>query len=302
MSSVPRSAEPSAAHGRHRSPASVAGAARVAASVAFVLLAVTGCMPDGSGRPDVGAAPGHPGVVPTGVVVDYQLGGGYDPAGGVGGVVRDASDSPADDLWSACYVNGFQTQPGEADLWLDDHADLVLREDDGTPVTDPAWPDEMLLDLSTAEKRAGIVEVLGPVLRSCAAAGFDAVELDNLDSWTRSDGRLTEDDAVDLAARYVVVAHEAGLAVGQKNAAELGARGRDEAHFDFAVAEECQRWDECARYTDVYGPAVLDIEYADDLGADWGQVCADPQVPPSTILRDRDLTVPGDPAYVFDRC
>jgi hypothetical protein len=242
------------------------------------------------------------GAPPAGTIVDYQLGGAYEPAEGVGGVVRDAADDPAEGLWSGCYVNGFQTQPGDRDLWLDEHPDLVLRDEDGTPVADPAWPDEMLLDTSTAEKRAGIVAVLGEVVRSCAERGFDAVELDNLDTYTRSDGRLTEDDAVDLARRYAEVAHEAGLAVGQKNAADLGLRGRDEAGFDFAVAEECHRWDECAGYTEVYGDAVLDIEYTDDLRGTWAEVCADPQVPASTILRDRDLGVPGSAEYAFDHC
>jgi hypothetical protein len=275
---------------------------RRAASARALVLVLAGCAQHEPPAAIGTVADGSDGVPPAGAVVDYQLGGAYDPAEGVGGVVRDASDEPADGLWSGCYVNGFQTQPGDRDLWLDEHPDLVLRDADGTPVADPGWPDEMLLDISTAENRAGIVAVLGEVVRSCADRGFDAVELDNLDSYTRSDGRLTEDDAIDLAARYAAVAHEAGLAVGQKNAADLGTRGRDEAGFDFAVAEECHRWDECARYTEVYGDAVLDIEYTDDLRGTWPEVCADPQVPASTILRDRDLATPGSTGYAFDRC
>jgi hypothetical protein len=242
------------------------------------------------------------GPLPTGGVIDYQLGGGYDPADGVVGVVRDATDDPADGLWSGCYVNGFQTQPTESQDWLDQHPDLVLRAQDGTPVIDPGWPDELLLDISTDEHRAGIAAVLGPVIAQCADRGFDAVELDNLDTWTRSDGRLTEDDAVAMATLLVAAGHEAGLTVGQKNAPGLGTRGRDEAGFDFVVAEECQRYDECGRYTEVYGDAVIDIEYADDLAGSWQQVCADPALPPRTVLRDRALSTPDDGEYVFDRC
>jgi hypothetical protein len=52
----------------------------------------------------------------------------------------------------------------------------------------------------------------------------------------------------------------------------------------------------------VYGDAVLDIEYTDDLRGTWAEVCADPQVPASTILRDRDLGVPGSAEYAFDHC
>lgn len=246
-----------------------------------------------------GARPDRPGGPPAGVVVDYQLGGGYPPAAGVGGVVRDVTDEPAPGLWSACYVNGFQTQPGERDAWLADHPDLVLRDEAGQPVVDEGWPDELLLDTSTPANRAALAAVVGRQVRACAERGFVAVELDNLDSWTRSGGRLDEDGAVDLAARLVAVAHEAGLAAGQKNTPQLGVRGRDEAGFDFAVAEECAQYDECAAYTAVYGDAVLDVEYTDE---GFAAACADPRRPASTIRRDRDLTTPDGPGYAFDAC
>lgn len=244
-------------------------------------------------------AGGHLAGPPPGVVVDYQLGGGYPPADGIGGVVRDVTDVPEPGTWSGCYVNGFQTQPAERDAWLAEHPDLVLRDDAGDPVIDPGWPDELLLDTSTEQQRSAIADVVGAQVMACAERGFDAVELDNLDSWTRSDGRLTEDGAVDLAARLVAVGHAAGLAVGQKNAPDLGVRGRDEAGFDFAVSEECLQYDECAAYTDVYGSAVIDVEYEVD---DWAAACADPQRPPSTVLRDRDLRTPQDAGYVLETC
>ena len=238
---------------------------------------------------------------PSGAVVDYQLGGGYDPASGVGGVARDSTDEPAPGLYSICYINGFQTQPADRERWLADDPDLVLQRD-GEPVIDENWPDELILDTSTSAKRDRIAERMAQTLAECADKGFDAVEIDNLDSYTRSDGLLTVDDALALAAEYAESAHAAGLAIAQKNAAELGTRGRDEAGFDFAVTEECQRFDECALYSDVFGDHVIDIEYTDDLRGGFGEVCADPQVPASTILRDRDLTRPGDADYHFEAC
>ncbi|MBW0254204.1 endo alpha-1,4 polygalactosaminidase [Cellulomonas sp. PS-H5] len=254
----------------------------------------------GAGEPTRAASDEpHPGGPPAGVVVDYQLAGGYPAPDAVGGVIRDVTDEPEPGLWSACYVNGFQTQPGDRGTWLTDHPDLVLRDDTGEPVVDEGWPDELLLDTSTAADRAALAEVIGAQVRACAERGFAAVELDNLDSWTRSGGRLDEDGAVDLAARLVAVAHDAGLAAGQKNTPQLGTRGRDEAGFDFAVAEECAQYDECAAYTEVYGDAVLDIEYTDD---GFAAACADPDRPPSTIRRDRDLSTPDDPAYAFATC
>jgi hypothetical protein len=264
---------------------------------AGAVLLLTGCT---AARPTTApAAAATP--PPVGTIVDYQLGGGYAPAAGVGGVVRDSTDEPADGLYSVCYVNGFQSQPDDRDAWLTRHSDLVLQRD-GEPLIDENWPDELILDTSTAEKRQRIAAELAETLDRCASSGFDAIEIDNLDSYTRSDGLLSQDDAIALAALYAKHAHAAGLAIAQKNAAELGARGRDEAGFDFAVAEECQRYDECATYTDVWGGHVLDIEYTDNLRGDFADVCADRQVPASTILRDRDLTTPDDSRYRFAAC
>lgn len=243
----------------------------------------------------------QPGVelLPAGAVVDYQLGGGYDPAAGVDGVVRDSTDEPAPGLYSVCYINGFQSQPADRALWLDQRADLVLTRD-GTPVIDQNWPDELIFDTSTPANRAEIARLLDPVFARCADRGFDAVEIDNLDSYTRSGGELDADDAIALAGLFVRAAHGHSLAIAQKNSAELVSRG-SETGFDFAVSEECQRFDECELYTDVY-ETVIDIEYADDLRGDLADVCADPQIPESTIVRDRELVTPSEAGYVFASC
>ena len=145
-------------------------------------------------------------------------------------------------------------------------------------------------------------EQLEPAVAACRDDGFQAVEFDNLDSYSRSEGAFGMEEAVGLAALLVGLAHENGLAAGQKNTPELEDRGRDEVGFDFAVAEECRRYEECAAYTDVYGAQVIDIEYADDLGGSLAEVCADPQLPPASVVRDRDLVPAGDPDHVEERC
>ncbi|MEU3016967.1 endo alpha-1,4 polygalactosaminidase [Nocardiopsis sp. NPDC007018] len=235
---------------------------------------------------------------------DYQLGGAYPPPEEATIVVRDSSAEPASGTYSVCYVNGFQTQPGEETAWLED--DLVLLDEDGAPVADPGWPDEMLLDTSTGEKRKRIARRLGETVDGCARAGFDAVEFDNLDSHLRSGGALTVDDNLALAVEIVALAHGSGLAAAQKNAAEEAERGRDKAGFDFAVTESCAAWSECSAYTDVYGPdGVLDIEYPEDLdaaGTSFGAVCDDPATPPRSLLRDLGLVPPDQPGHVYERC
>ncbi|WP_454859980.1 endo alpha-1,4 polygalactosaminidase [Promicromonospora soli] len=242
---------------------------------------------------------------PTTGRFDYQLGVAYELEGGLDVVVRDATADPAVGAYNICYVNGFQTQPGEADLWLDGNEDLLLHDAAGELVVDPDWPDEYVLDPSTQALRDRILGILGPVLTGCADAGFDAVEIDNLDTWMRftdpSTGLIEQADALALAGAYIDLAHEAGLAVGQKNAAEATTEGR-ELGFDFAVTEECAAYDECGSYTGVYGEQVLQIEYTDNLPDGFDAVCADPDRAPLTILRDRDLVGPDDEAYVYQQC
>jgi hypothetical protein len=228
------------------------------------------------------------GGFPTSGRVDYQLGGAYEPADDVTIVARDRSDPPLNGGYSICYVNGFQTQPQEADFWLDEHADLLLRDARGEPQIDPNWPDEMALDTSTDSSRHELAAIVGSWIQGCADDGFQAVEFDNLDSYTRFDG-LTLGDNVAFATLLVDAVHDLGLDAGQKNSAELGTVGRDEIGFDFAVSEECFVYDECALYTEVYDN-VIDIEYDD---TDLDGLCQYADLPVLTIVRDRDLTPGG---------
>ncbi|KQS73302.1 endo alpha-1,4 polygalactosaminidase [Modestobacter sp. Leaf380] len=229
---------------------------------------------------------------PMGARVDYQLGGQYEPADGVTGVVRDRTDSPAPGLWSACYVNAFQTQPGTDDV----PEDLLLHDATGARVEDPDWPGEFLLDISTPAQRERVLTEVGGWFDGCAADGFDAVEPDNLDSWTRSQGLLTVDHAVAMAGLLVRRAHAAGLTIAQKNAADLA--GRD-LGFDYAVTEQCQVYGECQVYTDAYGDLVLEVEYSD---AAFDAACAARGTEVAVQRRDRDVSVPGTEGYVSRFC
>ncbi|WP_136684241.1 endo alpha-1,4 polygalactosaminidase [Falsirhodobacter xinxiangensis] len=247
------------------------------------------------------AAPAASMALPPEGGVDYQLGGGYPPDPRVAIVVRDSTDAPSPGHYNICYVNGFQTQPGALDWWLTHHPQSVLRAD-GKPVADPGWPDEYALDTTTAAARAGIVEAVGMAIRRCAEAGFDAVEFDNLDSWTRFNG-LSLDGNLALASQLVAVAHDLKLAAGQKNAPDLAAHG-PAAGFDFVISEECAVWDGCGSYRAHYGDRHIDVEYDDAPkdGLPFDQLCALPDQPRRTVLRDRLLLRRGEPGYVFNLC
>lgn len=233
-------------------------------------------------------------VFPTSGRVDYQLGGAWQPPDDVTVVARDRTDPPLDGVYSICYINGFQTQPQEAQFWLDEHPDLLLRDAEGEPQFDPGWPDEMALDTSSTESRAALADIMDEWIRGCADDGYQAVEFDNLDSYSRFDG-LTLDDNVAFAARLVDTVHELGLDAGQKNSAELGTRGRDEIGFDFVISEECFVYDECSVYKQVYADHFIDIEYQEFEPGELDGLCTDPDVPLLTIVRDRALS-PGNSA------
>lgn len=233
---------------------------------------------------------------------DYQIGGAYAPRSDVRIVDRDRHSTPVHGVYSICYVNAFQSQPEEHAWWIRNHPSLLLRDKAGHEVGDPGWPGEVLLDTTTAAKRAALLRVVGSWFDGCAHKGFQAVEPDNLDSWTRSRGLLTKADDVAFARALVARGHADGLAVAQKNTVELGSAGRTKAHFDFAIAEECQVYAECGSYTSVYGRHVIEIEYSDNPLNAYTRACRARGAKISIILRDRDVVPKGDLAYRYRAC
>lgn len=233
---------------------------------------------------------------PAGAGFDYQLGGASAVPDGVTVVARDSTEAPAGAGYDICYVNGFQTQPADAELWTTERVALLLRDDADTPIVDPAWPDEYVLDTTTPLLRSSILAMLAPSVTACAEAGFHAVEFDNLDTYERFPERLTIDDNLALARALADLAHDLGLAVGQKNAAADALRLRDEVGFDFAVAEDCAQFDECAAYVDAYGDLVFDIEYDPSF---LGAAC---ETVGSAIVRDRGLVAADAEGYLFQAC
>jgi hypothetical protein len=233
---------------------------------------------------------------PANAGFDYQLGGAYPPPAGITVVSRDRTEAPERGLYNICYVNGFQIQPGDVAWWKAEHPDLMLRDKDGKPVIDPDW-DEIMLAPTTPERRTALARVIGEWIATCAADGFDAVEIDNLDTFTRSNRLISEDHAVAQMRLFADAAHALGLPIAQKNSAEIVGR-RAEMDTDFAVAEECNRYEECDAYTRGYGDHVLVIEYR---RRDFDAGCAAyPNL--SIVLRDLDLVAPTDKGYAFGSC
>jgi hypothetical protein len=269
-----------------------------------MLIAACGS-PSGGGDDDAGvgddaAIDGDGGVnlvlPPVNAKVDYQLGGSYPLPAGVTVVSRDRKATPAAGAYNICYINGFQIQPDEEDYWTTNHPDLILKDANGSIVRDTQW-NEMLLDIRIAEKRMAISSIVGMWIRECAQNSFNAIEIDNLDSYTRSGGLLLEQQAVYTMKLLANIAHSVERPIAQKNSSELVAR-KAELGTDFVVAEECNRYSECDTYTAGYGDHVIVIEYRQQ---DFNAGCtAFPNL--SIVLRDLNLVTPTGTGYVYDGC
>jgi hypothetical protein len=209
-------------------------------------------------------------------------------------VSRDHTASPAPGLYNICYVNAFQAQPGAEGDWDDD---LLLRDANGDVVYDTDW-DEAFLDIRTADKRERIAAKVGTWIDGCADKGFQAVEPDNYDSYTRAGELLDASDAQGLIKLLAERAHSDGLAIGQKNTVEL-APNREENGLDFAVAEECGEWDECGDYTAAFGDRVIVVEYT---AKGLSKACAGFGDELSIVRRDLDVSPKGSSGYVRETC
>ncbi|MEU9381242.1 endo alpha-1,4 polygalactosaminidase [Streptomyces sp. NPDC048279] len=244
------------------------------------------------GAPSTQAATVSP--PPTHAGFDYQIGGAYTPPSGVKVVTRDHTASPAGGLYNICYVNAFQAQPGAEGEWA---SDLLLRDSAGKVVYDKDWG-EALLDVGTDAKRQRIAAQIGSQIDGCRDKGFQAVEPDNYDSYTRSGNRLTANNAQAFIKLLSARAHADGLAIAQKNTPEL-AGNRTANGLDFAVAEECGQYDECGDYTSAFGNNVIVIEYTNSgrtkACTGWGGTL-------SIVQRDVDVSPAGSSGYVRKTC
>nr|WP_237686610.1 endo alpha-1,4 polygalactosaminidase [Arthrobacter jiangjiafuii] len=121
------------------------------------------------------------------------------------------------------------------------------------------WPDERWLDIRRMDV---LLPIMGARMDICAAKGFDAVEPDNVDGYLNETGfPLTAADQLAYNRAVAELAHARGLSVGLKNDVDQIPELVD--HFDFAVNEECVRYDECDLYQPftLAGKAVLHVEY-----------------------------------------
>lgn len=152
------------------------------------------------------------------------------------------------------------------------------------------WPGEKWLDIRQ-------IDVLAPIMRArldlCKEKGFDAVEPDNIDSYTTDTGfPLTYDDQLEYNHWLADEAHQRGLSIGLKNNSDQVAELIDD--FDWALTESCfeQEWCEALLPFIEAGKPVFAAEYT-DAGTTLDEFCAQAQtLRINAILKNRDLDAP----------
>ncbi|MEU3645705.1 endo alpha-1,4 polygalactosaminidase [Lentzea sp. NPDC034063] len=267
----------SSLHGRRLAAVTAAGA------LAFAALTATAA-------PASAAVP----LPPLAGKFDYQIGGAYTPPSGVQIVSRDVSASPAAGLYNICYLNAFQAQEGQDGDW---QSDLLLRDSSGKKVVDPDWH-ETLLDLRTADKRSRVAAKVKTWIDTCASKGYQAVEPDNYDSFSRSKNLITTTHAQEYIKLLSAYSHSKNLAIAQKNTPEL-AGNRTANGLDFAVTEECGEYEECGDYAGPFGNRVVNVEYT---ASGMSKGCPEWKTKISMVRRDVMVVPAGSSGYLRKTC
>lgn len=158
-----------------------------------------------------------------------------------------------------CYISA-----GTYEDWRPD-AGQFPAEVLGTPLED--WEGERWLDIRTYTGTLG--KIMKARLDMCKAAGFDAVEPDNVDGYSNDSGfPLKAADQLAYNTWFANEAHKRGLSVALKNDVEQIPALLP--YFDFALNEECWEHSECttAQNGDYgydqfvkAGKAVFQVEY-----------------------------------------
>ncbi|RCK40708.1 hypothetical protein TH24_08310 [Thalassospira xiamenensis] len=230
---------------------------------AFV--AVAGFVLQFSAGVGIAAADDWP-TVPDGPL-HWQLQGDIDVSGNIRVIDSDLFETTAEQVWEwraagifpICYIN-----VGAVEEWNEDYAQFP-KDVIGNPYW--GWEGENWLDISRFEQFAHIMEARFDL---CRGKGFLAIEPDNIDAYEadttnkKTGFNLTRSDQVRYIGWLIEQAHARGLAIGQKNAAELVPDLID--RMDFALLESSYRFgfmDAFLSYVQMNKP-VFAIEYIEE--------------------------------------
>lgn len=205
----------------------------------------------------------------------WQLQGILDVDDAIRVVGADLFDTSADQVaaWRAagqypiCYIN-----VGAVEDWRDDAKDFP-SEVIGAPYW--GWDGENWLDIRRFELFANVIRAR---LDLCRDKGFLAIEPDNIDAFEADQSSkptgfdITRADQLRYVNWLITEAHKRGLAIGQKNGADLVPDLVGQ--MDFALLESAYRLGFMGEF-DPYigqGKPVFAVEYVDE-GVDPNAFC-----------------------------
>jgi hypothetical protein len=194
----------------------------------------------------------------------------------------EAPDAKLEELHAAGRIVICYFSAGSHEDWREDAGSFPAAAL-GDPLD--GWEGERWLDI----RDDGVRTVMKARLDRAAARGCDGVEPDNVDGYANTTGfPLTAADQLSFNRFLAAEAHARGLSVGLKN--DLDQIEALVADFDWALDEECVRYDEC----DLLLPfleadkAVFHAEYATSTELD--AICAvTGPLGLSTIVKNLDL-------------
>ena len=149
-----------------------------------------------------------------------------------------------------CYMNAGGWEEWRPDA--DDFDESII----GANLDD--WKGERWLDIRRIDILAPIMEAR---MDSCRDKGFDGIEPDNIDGYLNDTGfPLDYDDQLEYNIWLAETAHARGLSIGLKN--DMDQAPELLAHFDWALNEECFRYEECETLLPFIeaGKAVFNVE------------------------------------------
>jgi hypothetical protein len=217
---------------------------------------------------------------------------------GQGASTTDVANIHAAGATAVCYVDVGTLEQGRPDY--DKFPASVI----GPAVQ--GWPGENWL-LVTAANQSTILPLMQARFQSwCLAKGFDAIEPDNLDSFTNlPSGTISEADNLTYDLAIAKLAHGMSLSIGLKNLLPDVSSSYVPSllsSFDWALVEQCYEYDECSSYSQsgsfiMLGKAAWDVEYNQSPNctqADSEHLNAQ--------LTDLDLVDPLDTGYSYTPC
>lgn len=129
------------------------------------------------------------------------------------------------------------------------------------------WPGEWWLDIFNSTARQIIFDIMSKRIALGLSKGCQAFEPDNMDCYDNSDCILSFDpnqaavDQITFNTGIAAAAHQQNAAVGLKN--DVDQVKQLHTHFDFAVNEQCQQYQECTELLPFISDnkAVFQVEY-----------------------------------------